>query len=126
MTQSDMWLWYGRLVFVVLVLLNLTACGAASVRTDDQIGQSGQGKDRLELHLDENRKLIVDLGRDKDNVSFRLRHPDGWEVDYNVGRATGVQQAAIRAQLEAIAIEADKEGRKDLAELIRGLLPLLL
>ena len=114
-------------ILVALFSLSLiTGCaGVASTQTDDQEGQSGSGKDRWQVTFFENgepKEILVDLGRDKDNLVMRVDSPLLGKIYYSVGNASGVQQAVVRAQLEAY-ISNNKT--KQTKEIVDGLIVLL-
>lgn len=118
-----------RVAKLAIACLALSGCASHAYRVDDQEGQSGQGKDRIEaLRCEESDalcSLTVDLGRDKDRVELdAARRVDGsWVLRYRVGRAAGADQADVRARLEAaIAIEQNTVVRQAL-ERLREIFP---
>ena len=98
--------------------------GVASTEIDDQIGQSGQGKDRWEAEFEGGhlKKFIVDLGRDKDNVQFSIVSPTLGTITYNVGSVSGAEQARIRAEIEAFV---SQNKNKDVMYIMDGILKIL-
>lgn len=113
-------------------VLALSGCTGAVIE-DDQEGQSGQGKDRIEVALPcaaldpalaDICRIAADFGRDKDDLEIvaEKREDGSWYFRYAVGKAAGQNQAVTRAQVEALAIEAQKQGLSDLAGKLRLLL----
>lgn len=84
------------------------------VKPDDQIGQSGAGKDRVEYNA-QTGDFVIDLGRDKKEVRFTLKrtNKDGTlEVSYGASDLSGAAQVELRARLEA-QLEAAKQTSND-------------
>ena len=116
---------------VALAIISLAGCSGGTF-IDDTEGQSGQGKDRLEMEWCESDtegadrylcRVTVDIGRDKDSIGVDLTRPDGTVVHYSAGRATGAEQARIRGEVERRLGEVQGEITPDI---VRGIVDTVL